>query len=223
MCFSSAWKFLGFLTGRGGTDKMKEGRGCTDILMCIFFLLFCAGFFVVAILAFNVGDPDSLTYGMDHYGYRCGVVNYHAETGEAIDLTDRKKVFYPDLDSDIVTQLAANPGIQTTPWKFKPYGICLEECPEADDVSQSAPSPVPDYLIADDGTVSDDNAPAKNDGDPWFALLSTRSVLNRCMPVENVTANNNNFCAYPACQPTDPDDLYPPTVDRPCAAVPVLG
>ena len=119
MCFSSAWKFLGFLTGRGGTDKMKEGRGCTDILMCIFFLLFCAGFFVVAILAFNVGDPDSLTYGMDHYGYRCGVVNYHAETGEAIDLTDRKKVFYPDLDSDIVTQLAANPGIQTTPWKVR--------------------------------------------------------------------------------------------------------
>uniref|UniRef100_A0A8C4PYP3 Choline transporter-like protein n=1 Tax=Eptatretus burgeri TaxID=7764 RepID=A0A8C4PYP3_EPTBU len=47
-------------------------RGCTDIICCIFFLLFIVVYLFVGIVAWTHGDPRQVLHPIDSYGKYCG-------------------------------------------------------------------------------------------------------------------------------------------------------
>ncbi|XP_078685907.1 choline transporter-like protein 2 isoform X1 [Branchiostoma floridae x Branchiostoma belcheri] len=49
-----------------------DNRSCTDILCCLLFIVFIAGFLAVGILAWVHGDPKLLLYPTDSQGNLCG-------------------------------------------------------------------------------------------------------------------------------------------------------
>ncbi|XP_078605309.1 choline transporter-like protein 4 isoform X3 [Branchiostoma floridae x Branchiostoma japonicum] len=53
-----------------------ENRSCTDIICCLLFIIFIAGFLAVGILAWVHGDPKLLLYPTDSQGNLCGNGNY---------------------------------------------------------------------------------------------------------------------------------------------------
>ncbi|CAH1271865.1 SLC44A4 [Branchiostoma lanceolatum] len=53
-----------------------ENRSCTDIICCLLFIIFIAGFVAVGILAWVHGDPKLLLYPTDSQGNLCGNGNY---------------------------------------------------------------------------------------------------------------------------------------------------
>ncbi|XP_060126448.1 choline transporter-like protein 4 [Zootoca vivipara] len=50
-----------------------KNRSCTDIICCIIFMVFIAGYFVVGILAWLYGDPRQAIYPRNSTGAYCGI------------------------------------------------------------------------------------------------------------------------------------------------------
>ena len=80
------------------SDPLAYKRFCTDILMCIFFAVFCIILLLIFIFAMNTGDYYGLLYDADYLGNRCGVGKF----GHA------KKAFYPRIPRDMAAQIASS-------------------------------------------------------------------------------------------------------------------
>ncbi|XP_041091249.1 choline transporter-like protein 4 isoform X3 [Polyodon spathula] len=49
-----------------------HNRGCTDVICCIFFMIFIGGYLVVGVLAWLYGDPRQVIYPRNSTGVFCG-------------------------------------------------------------------------------------------------------------------------------------------------------
>ncbi|XP_012596619.1 choline transporter-like protein 4 [Microcebus murinus] len=96
-----------------------KNRGCTDVICCIFFLLFILGYIVVGIVAWMYGDPRQVLYPRNSTGAYCGV-------GQNKDKPYLLyfNIFSCILATNIIT--VAENGLQCpTPQ------VCVSSCPEA--------------------------------------------------------------------------------------------
>ncbi|MGH0148886.1 UNVERIFIED_CONTAM: hypothetical protein FKN15_049133 [Acipenser sinensis] len=50
-----------------------KNRGCTDVICCIFFMVFIGGYLVVGVLAWLYGDPRQVIYPRNSTGVFCGI------------------------------------------------------------------------------------------------------------------------------------------------------
>merc|ERR1711871_801233 len=50
----------------------REDHTCTDIPCCAIFVIWWLGMLIIAAMAINSGDPDSLLHGTDYTGNTCG-------------------------------------------------------------------------------------------------------------------------------------------------------
>ncbi|CAM5105338.1 unnamed protein product [Natator depressus] len=94
-------------------------RSCTDIICCILFVVFLAGYIVVGILAWLYGDPRQVIYPRNSTGSYCGIGGNR----------DKPYVLYFDL-LKCVTSLnilaTAMNGLQCPTTQ-----ICVASCPDA--------------------------------------------------------------------------------------------
>lgn len=105
-------------------DELKDGpiqnRGCTDILCCLLFIVFFAGFTGVHWYGFMHGDPYLLLTTWDYDGNGCG---YNETTLEYPYL------YYPTID---IQGAAAKGASVETAKEILRYGVCVQECPTGD-------------------------------------------------------------------------------------------
>ena len=103
-------------------DESQDGprshseRFCTDAICLLPLLLTMATLAAIGQLALATGDPDSLRFGTDHLGRRCG----------AGPLAAAPKLFYPHLGSELLAQR----DLLATPWQLRLFGVCVAECPQ---------------------------------------------------------------------------------------------
>ena len=103
-------------------DESQDGprshseRFCTDTICLLPLLLTMATLAAIGQLALATGDPNSLRFGTDHLGRRCG----------AGPLAAAPKLFYPHLGSELLAQR----DLLATPWQLRLFGVCVAECPQ---------------------------------------------------------------------------------------------
>ena len=73
-----------------------EKRGCTDVLCLLLFILFWVVNFIIMMTSYFSGDINSLRFGTDYLGNRCGVGEYANAT----------KAFYPRIGKDLSSSSA---------------------------------------------------------------------------------------------------------------------
>ena len=167
-------------------------RTCTDILCLTLFGLFWAGFASIAVFAFFVGDPLRLVYGTDSFGNVCGRKNAHVDrvSYSGLDLTSQKYVFFMDANN-----------------LKKGLKVCVSSCPNQTlnsiaDLSlyyQRTGTNLCryDYNFGPDARSQDDVNRQNIDASkglgpcPTFPVYPTRSVLNRCIPLNIVGLAKN--------------------------------
>jgi len=126
-------------------------------------------------------DPsliDDLLYTPDSYGNNCGKPNTAT--------SNMKKVIFPRLDTDIVSQMDIL--VTGRYWQFKPTRLCVPSCPSgfslANPVSYGGPS-----YPSNNGTV----------GTVWYSL-KTKDVVNQCFPQDEASSRGSTrLCVTPAC------------------------
>ncbi|KAK5968703.1 Choline transporter protein 1 [Trichostrongylus colubriformis] len=96
--------------------QLHTERGCTDVVCCFLFLVFTAGWGVVATIGFLWGDGERLILPTDSFGRRCGgyQVNLY-------NFTDRPYLYYFDITKCISYSTALG-GCQTPQ-------MCVAHCP----------------------------------------------------------------------------------------------
>ena len=177
-------------TGPAHAPAKLRARGCTDICCLIVFALFAGGMIYITYLAATVGDPDSILYGADYLGNRCGRGAF----------SDRKQVYFPRIDEDLLQQSAI---AATMPWKLRFYGLCVDGCPSVTDPTlcfgNSAGCIVHDYGAQEEYAAAGGSA-------YYYAVMPQIELLHRCLPTvytnENAAADR---CAFPQCDNTTND------------------
>ena len=151
-------------------DESQDGprshseRFCTDAICLLPLLLTMATLAAIGQLALATGDPNSLRFGTDHLGRRCG----------AGPLAAAPKLFYPHLGSELLAQRE----LLATPWQLRLFGVCVAECPQREA-----------------GAVRE----LSGSSDSYAVSLSTQSVMNRCLPVEEQDTVRSVYCVEPQC------------------------
>ena len=81
---------------KGELFKRHRDRGCTDVLCLLLLIAAVGGLGVISYIAISAHPSlvDDLIYPTDSYGNNCGKPG----SGTA----ELSKLFYPDLDSDII-------------------------------------------------------------------------------------------------------------------------
>eukprot|EP01064_Diplonema_japonicum_P017169 TRINITY_DN2521_c2_g1_i1.p1 TRINITY_DN2521_c2_g1~~TRINITY_DN2521_c2_g1_i1.p1 ORF type:complete len:627 (+),score=125.72 TRINITY_DN2521_c2_g1_i1:71-1882(+) len=143
---------------------MHAKRGCTDILFLLLLLCAVVGYVVVAVIAWDNGNPWRLLYGTDYLGNVC------AKTGSknaprlpnVTDWGERDVLWYPfDVDDITYTDNAVK------------MGVCLQKCPGMDDIVTVYPDP----------SNTTQNMPSS------FTVAYTSSLkFRRCIPDSNNSA-----------------------------------
>lgn len=95
----------------GPTSDSK--RGCTDILCCLFFIVFIAGCIVITILGFSKGNPYALTMVYDEDGNACGKIGGKAENFPYVYLYKTRET----------SKILSKNALKST--------ICVKECPSS--------------------------------------------------------------------------------------------
>ncbi|XGW35646.1 hypothetical protein V3C99_019111 [Haemonchus contortus] len=96
--------------------QLHTERGCTDVACCFLFLVFTAGWGVVATIGFLWGDGERLILPTDSAGQRCGGFK-----ANSYNLTDRPYLYYFDITKCISYSTALG-GCQTPQ-------MCVARCP----------------------------------------------------------------------------------------------
>jgi len=151
-------------------DESQEGprshseRFCTDAICLLPLLTTISLLAAIGQLALATGDPNSLRFGTDHLGRRCG----------AGPLAAAPKLYYPHLGSELLAQRE----LLSTPWQLQLFGVCVAECPQRDSGA-----------VREVGSRSE----------AYAVSLSTQSVMNRCLPVEEQDTVQSVYCVEPSC------------------------
>ncbi|XP_054834408.1 choline transporter-like protein 4 [Eublepharis macularius] len=165
-----------------------KNRSCTDIICCVLFLAFLAGYIVVGLLAWLYGDPRQVIYPRNSTGSYCGI-------GEN---SNKPFVLYFNMINCITSlniMAAAMNGLQCpTPQ------VCVSSCPTnfsvvlpTDYIPNKNPSEIWDQewcqpsinLTTTHLTVSQI---LNQQLCPQFAIPST-AIFNRCFPSLNASQN----------------------------------
>ena len=85
------------------------------------------------------------------------------------------KLFYPHLGSELLAQRE----MLATPWQLRLFGVCVAECPQREA-----------------GAVRE----LDGSSEAYAVSLSTQSVMNRCLPVEEQDTAQSVYCVEPSCQ-----------------------
>ncbi|XP_031821007.1 choline transporter-like protein 4 isoform X1 [Sarcophilus harrisii] len=158
-----------------------KNRSCTDVICCVLFLVFIAGYIVVGIVAWLYGDPRQLLYPRNSTGAYCGI-------GE-----NRKKpyLYYFNILScitatSIVTATMDGLRCPTTQ-------ICVSSCPDSYwmvnpvQMAQSVKDVFNSSLIFCQPSVNPEMEVISSlqlELCPPFLLPST-PALGRCMPIKS--------------------------------------
>ncbi|CAI4225944.1 unnamed protein product [Auanema sp. JU1783] len=98
------------------SPRNLKRRGCTDVFCCFLFLLFTAGWVVVAAIGVMWGDPERLLTPTDSFGRRCGTMRPNS-----YNYTTRPYLLYFDI-TKCISYATALGGCQTSQ-------VCVEKCP----------------------------------------------------------------------------------------------
>ncbi|XP_076455047.1 choline transporter-like protein 2 isoform X2 [Babylonia areolata] len=147
-------------------------RSCTDIICCLIFFVFILGLCAVGVFGYVWGNPKLLLYPMDSEGNLCGYGQYKG----------KDKLFFFDL----IQCGRLGPGVFVkgcpTPQ------VCVSTCPDENYVwLESVPTQDKSKLICKDGvnkTKSLSDLVLDNDCAAYY--LKSTSVINRCVPIDNV-------------------------------------
>eukprot|EP01006_Ploeotia_vitrea_P051435 TRINITY_DN67561_c12_g1_i1.p1 TRINITY_DN67561_c12_g1~~TRINITY_DN67561_c12_g1_i1.p1 ORF type:complete len:684 (-),score=46.79 TRINITY_DN67561_c12_g1_i1:2138-4189(-) len=130
----------------------KKGRGCTDILFLLIFIIFWAAMIFIAVIALKTGDLSRLTRGVDFQGHACGVLitndqGVKAAPETAVDANgkqlsneeweSRNLIWWPigggssSTDSGSLTDITIPevPDASEIATKVLKLGVCVKECP----------------------------------------------------------------------------------------------
>ena len=158
-----------------------EKRGCTDVLCLLLFILFWVVNFVIMMTSYFSGDINSLRFGTDYLGNRCGVGEY----------ADRPKTWFPRMSADFA-QVGAL--MESTPWAAPLYGLCVDECPtRVDPTTGVLHDPITDYGFA--APIDSPDARAEE----WEVDMDTFSAMNRCLPTTLTNSTTTALCTVPGC------------------------
>jgi hypothetical protein len=164
----------------------KKDRGCTDILCLASIILMWVAMFIVALISIKYGKPDTFIYPTDYNGNYCGK--------KGGDVAGRKYGFFPLLDKDIHNQMGTLLAGQW--WNFKPYTVCVEECPGSFNLDSQKKYGGPDYPGYSDSTEATIN-PCK---EGCYNAFKTTAIANRCFPtVETAGITDRHLCGNPHC------------------------
>ena len=169
--------------GSDSLDDLSSGRSraCTDIFCLLLFIATMGSLVALSIVAMQ-REPDllnDLVYPKDSYGNNCGRPN--------TAVSGMPKVFYPNLDADILSQLA----IVTTGqwWRFTPTRMCTAACPAGFSLKNPISYGGPSYPVA--ASISGTAASY------WYAY-ETQDVVDRCFPKDTSGATKVSAHALPA-------------------------
>jgi len=169
--------------GSGQVYKPRNERWCTDILCLLLLVAAVGGLGAFCYIATSAHPDllDSLMYPADSHGNYCG------KPGTAT--ADLPKVFFPDLDSDVVTYSAYLASSQYLTFLSKVTSLCAAECPSG--VSLSG------YTIYGGSSYPTDG----NSTVPSYTYaFATQDVIKRCFPLSSTFAGEETeLCIAPKC------------------------
>lgn len=134
-----------------------DDRGCTDILCCLFFLLFIFAEIVIAGISFSNGKPDLLLYPYDEDGNPCGKKG---------NKTENFKYLY------LYNALSKAKNLN---YNFTSQGICVSECPSKYP-NTTNPSSTNDSFLNCTPTVNNPNCKVTRDN--LFLSEICKYILN---------------------------------------------
>jgi hypothetical protein len=112
------------------SDELAHGpiqnRHITDLLFCIFFIVFCVGMMAAAVYGWSQGDPRTLLLGWDSDQRGCG---FSAET------ENYPYLYFPKSpNQDEVKKISD--GDYSDAMKLLNNGVCVKECPSKDQTEE---------------------------------------------------------------------------------------
>lgn len=159
-------------------------RKCTDISFLLLLCLVWLGALVLISVGNKYGDPHRLLYGDNFQGNTCG-------TGT---LVDKKLVYYPTLQQDLVRAYATGTYVAG---KIDFFGVCVAKCP-----------------------VEGDNVTWVADGKTYvkFSQFDSSNVLFRCLNFNRVETDYAVECLQPFTMrsplPCQKSDVGIPALNR---------
>eukprot|EP01061_Rhynchopus_euleeides_P012834 TRINITY_DN2259_c0_g1_i1.p1 TRINITY_DN2259_c0_g1~~TRINITY_DN2259_c0_g1_i1.p1 ORF type:complete len:703 (+),score=297.14 TRINITY_DN2259_c0_g1_i1:49-2157(+) len=169
----------------------------SDCPVCIVFVAFWIGMFIVASLAFEKGDAEKLIYGTDYLDQKCGqgaapagwevAVAAHRAADPATyayqteNWSDNKYLFIP-LPYNDNNPLDGSTWTDFDPTTALASGVCVSACPDSGLTSIDALTDPP-FKVFTYGSREGVNPP-----ETYTVWYNSYDVLRRCLPSSNNTA-----------------------------------
>ena len=170
----------------GEVFKPRRQRWCTDVI-CLVLFIACfgsVGFVSYALVSIKPSLLYGLVYPADSYGMYCGLPGTSTEK--------YPKVFFPNLDSDIVTHGYLITAQQYATFFERVTKLCAKDCPQG--VSLSAPS------VYGGASYPLDNSTGKGPVPEFVYAFASQEVASRCLPLTSVWAiESQDLCVEPKC------------------------
>ncbi|XP_013398047.1 choline transporter-like protein 1 isoform X2 [Lingula anatina] len=166
-----------------GFDGPLKNRGCTDVFFLLLFIAALGGMGYVSYLGITKGNPNMLVYGVDSWGNVCNQKNEIIPnvTSSGKDMTGIANLYhYNFLHS-------ANPTGNTVK-------LCVKSCPTTDIATVTA---LQEFATVNDSRLChyDVSVSSYHVGSlaadatcPPLPVLSTASILHRCIPAAAINA-----------------------------------
>ena len=196
--------------------KTVRHRWCTDVACLCFLFLSIIIMLSIAVFSLTNGDINYILYPVDYLGQ----VRPYASTpdarrfmhttapairpsqlsaphavvqfcGHSPRVSHLPKVFFPQLDEDIKTFLPLLVTSPTALATFRPYALCVAECPTIFSLANPQPFGGPLYPGA---------ATSNRSSTTFYNLRGSEAALNYCLPTTKLSpANNRLLCGLPVC------------------------
>ena len=165
---------------KGELFKPHRDRGCTDVLCLLLLIAAVGGLGIISYIAISAHPSlvDDLIYPTDSYGNNCGKPG----SGTA----ELSKVFYPDLDSDIIAHADLIATGQYLTFLTSVTRLCARACPAG--VSLRGPS-----VYGGSGYPAGANASVPE----YTYSFTTQDVFGRCFPLSSTFAEATSQLVSP--------------------------
>jgi len=169
---------------KGELFKPHRDRGCTDVLCLLLLIAAVGGLGIISYIAISAHPSlvDDLIYPTDSYGNNCGKPG----SGTA----ELSKVFYPDLDSDIIAHADLIATGQYLTFLTSVTRLCAGACPAG--VSLRGPS-----VYGGSGYPAGANASVPE----HTYSFTTQDVFGRCFPLSSTFAEATSQLVSPTLPP----------------------
>ena len=167
----------------------------SDCPVCLLFVVFWIGMFIISSVAFEKGDAMKLIYGTDYLDNKCGYGDEPAGWASAVAThrnlnpdvyayqtatwSENKYLFIPlpyngdhPLDSDAWSGFSAETALAS--------GVCVNQCPQSGLDSLESISTQANYKVFTYGSA--DGINPLEEFDVWY---NSHDILRRCIPSSN--------------------------------------